>query len=480
MNRFVKGVVLFFVWVGIGFAQETRIRIAVFDLEALKGVDSSEAKVISEKLRTEIALYSKVFEVVDRSQMDKTIQEAKLQLTGLTESSEAEKIQLGKILNVKRGIIGTVSRFLGVYTLNVRLVDMETGRVLVSKSADAEEGELLDTIRRLAGEVSLEMRAQLVKISVDEISQEIAKGNYEKAQDLLMLYERQNGITATTKDLQKQIQEGMAKNFYTQAIKLYDAGDFEKARGVIKKAVSLVPENKSYQEYLRKVEQKIEQLQKEKVAKEEEERRRLLAEQRRREYWENRKKWDFRWTSLGLQFIYSTHTYDFVATNYPMLMGGGISFDLGLSRFFEFLSLLDIADGLRAVKFDDFFLLYHKFLYVGINNEMKYKPETLKSASIQEYFWVQGVKVHYLLGTVLDIGIGVGYNYYLLVENASDFNDLEVSLQYPMFGFHAMISPRIMLTEGLSVFAEVNFYANRYRSVDLSSWHFSVGFSYGF
>jgi len=123
-------------------AQEKReYNIAVLDLDA-NGIPAAEAKSLSNNMRVQImrVINSREFgkktpiryTVVERSQMDKIFDEFKIQSTECTDLSCA--VELGKILNVERIIIGSVGLVGTTYTINVSIVDIETAKVL--KAAD--------------------------------------------------------------------------------------------------------------------------------------------------------------------------------------------------------------------------------------------------------------------------------------------------------------------------------------------------------
>lgn len=124
-----------------GAQEKKEYNIAVLDLDA-NGVSAAEAKSLSNNMRVQImrVINSREFgkktpiryTVVERSQMDKIFDEFNIQNTGCTDVSCA--IELGKLLNVERIIIGSVGLVGTTYTINVSIVDIETAKVL--KAAD--------------------------------------------------------------------------------------------------------------------------------------------------------------------------------------------------------------------------------------------------------------------------------------------------------------------------------------------------------
>ena len=118
----------------LSFAQEKDLyTIAVLDLVA-NGISESEARSLSEFLRGQITRAATsdefrnrsgfVYKVLERSQMDKILDEFDYQSTGCTDEECA--VELGKMLNAERIVIGSVGLVGQTYTISVRIVDIET------------------------------------------------------------------------------------------------------------------------------------------------------------------------------------------------------------------------------------------------------------------------------------------------------------------------------------------------------------------
>lgn len=129
-------------------------QVAVEDLTA-QGVPATEASILSDRLRSEM-LATGAFRVLERSQMDKVLKEQAFEASGACESGQCA-VQLGRLLSVDRLVVGSVGRIGSVYTLQVRLLDVETGEVLTTASEDrsgAIEGLLTKSIPAIAGRLA--------------------------------------------------------------------------------------------------------------------------------------------------------------------------------------------------------------------------------------------------------------------------------------------------------------------------------------
>jgi len=131
------------------------LNVAVNDLTA-HGVNTSDAAIISERLRAELLNTGK-FRVMERGQMDQILKEQAFQQSGACDGAECA-VEVGKLLSVDRMVAGSVGKIGDMYTLQARLLDVQTGEVLfsVSQDFDGRIEELLSRIvprlaERLAG-----------------------------------------------------------------------------------------------------------------------------------------------------------------------------------------------------------------------------------------------------------------------------------------------------------------------------------------
>ncbi|MEK6646769.1 MAG: CsgG/HfaB family protein [Candidatus Firestonebacteria bacterium] len=125
---------------------EEKIKIAVIDLEP-RGVSTMTSSVISDFLRIDL-FDTKKFIVVERNQMENILKEQTFQRTGCTTTECV--IEVGKILNVEQMLVGSVSKLKDTYYINVRVVDVATGEVKLSKEVSCkEEDELRNASRKL-------------------------------------------------------------------------------------------------------------------------------------------------------------------------------------------------------------------------------------------------------------------------------------------------------------------------------------------
>lgn len=138
-------------------AQAQRLPIAVLNLSAKGSVSEPEASIITDRIRT-LVVQTRRFEVMERESMDKILREQGFQTTQDCESN-ACSVEIGRLLSVRAIVTGSVSRLGNLYTLSLRIVDVERGTILKEDFVDCscpletllveKTGELL---RRLLNE----------------------------------------------------------------------------------------------------------------------------------------------------------------------------------------------------------------------------------------------------------------------------------------------------------------------------------------
>ncbi len=148
----------------IVFAQNSQTyTLAVLDLNA-NAVALSDAKGLSEKLLSRITWIVKSgqyiraetdqYEIIERSQIEKILDQFNIQSIGCVSDSCA--VEFGKMLQVDRIVIGSFSLIGRTYSINVRIVDIETG--ITIKTADKDyKGSIDDIVSSIIQDVADEL-----------------------------------------------------------------------------------------------------------------------------------------------------------------------------------------------------------------------------------------------------------------------------------------------------------------------------------
>jgi len=111
-----------------GFAASSKLNIVVSEFIG-KGVPQEEASIVSEFIRVELNKV-RLFNIIERSQIETILKEQKMQYSGVT--TEQDAVQMGKLVNCQKVIIGNVMAIQGSYYVTAKVVNVETGEIEVS------------------------------------------------------------------------------------------------------------------------------------------------------------------------------------------------------------------------------------------------------------------------------------------------------------------------------------------------------------
>ena len=153
-----------------GWGQE-KAKVAILDLQAV-GVSATEALTISNRVRNEMFLTGQ-YTVLEREKMQEIAAEVGFQLSGCT-SSECV-IEAGRIFGMQKMIAGSVDKIGAMYTINLRLIEVETGEIVKVAAVDYE-GRIEDAAKLGAKEaVGKLVAAQNADVKITEATQETRK-----------------------------------------------------------------------------------------------------------------------------------------------------------------------------------------------------------------------------------------------------------------------------------------------------------------
>ncbi len=112
----------------------TKMSIGVIDLDVV-GISKDYSSTLTNRLLTELFKTGK-FNVLERKKIQEILKEQGFQLTGCT-SSEC-LIQAGRLLNVQRIVGGSVSKISNYFSIELRLIDVESGEIISVANEDVQ------------------------------------------------------------------------------------------------------------------------------------------------------------------------------------------------------------------------------------------------------------------------------------------------------------------------------------------------------
>ena len=110
-------------------AQDFRQTVAVIDFDA-SGISQLEATSLTNRFRTAVGDVG-AMRLVERGMMEEVLQEQGFQQTGCT--SEECAVEVGQLLGVQNMIGGSIGRVGETFTLDVRMISVQSGISLVTK-----------------------------------------------------------------------------------------------------------------------------------------------------------------------------------------------------------------------------------------------------------------------------------------------------------------------------------------------------------
>ena len=109
------------------YAQEkkTKLNVGVWDFDT-ESIPKTEANTISERFRSRLVA-TDVFNVVEKAKMEEVLNEQGFQMKGCT--SQECVVDAGKALNAQKMITGLIGKVGFTYTLDIRIIDIETAKI---------------------------------------------------------------------------------------------------------------------------------------------------------------------------------------------------------------------------------------------------------------------------------------------------------------------------------------------------------------
>lgn len=106
--------------------EEDMLAVAVADLD-VSGTSVEESGLLTDRLRAEIWKTQK-FNILERQKMDDILKEQGFQLSGACDQASC-LIEIGKLLPVEKIIGGSIGKIGTTWTITLRLIDIESGRI---------------------------------------------------------------------------------------------------------------------------------------------------------------------------------------------------------------------------------------------------------------------------------------------------------------------------------------------------------------
>lgn len=159
-------------------------RVTVADFTDIEGDDLEEGKLFAEQVITRMLRHGG-FRVIERSRLNKVLEEKKLSLAGITQEEEKE---IGTLLNVDAIITGTIAHFDDFEEIHARMIDVGTGEIYCAvehrKGQKERQKELAALSPLDRQKVEQEFQAREADKKEDPVRYELEKKHRELLQQL--------------------------------------------------------------------------------------------------------------------------------------------------------------------------------------------------------------------------------------------------------------------------------------------------------
>lgn len=105
--------------------------VAILELEG-KSVDAGIASTITDILTNKMQALG-CYRIMERNQVDKILQEQGFQNSGACSASECA-VEMGRLLSIKKMVVGSVGKLGNSYVINLRMIDVKTGEITSNSS----------------------------------------------------------------------------------------------------------------------------------------------------------------------------------------------------------------------------------------------------------------------------------------------------------------------------------------------------------
>ena len=144
-------------------AQQSKPILSILDLRT-SGVSKADADVLLDYLSSHV-VESGEYTVIDRSQRETVLKEIEFSQSDCTD--EACQLRIGRLLSASRIVIGSVGKLEQIYLLNLKIIEVETGKLLKAVSGQYESmgkmiGDGKSLVRSLIGQAD---RAETARAS---------------------------------------------------------------------------------------------------------------------------------------------------------------------------------------------------------------------------------------------------------------------------------------------------------------------------
>jgi TolB-like protein len=187
--------------------QNAKPTIAILNFQSNTGDASIDAMLSTGAAETIISDLSMIQEiiVVERTRIVEVMQEIELGMTGIIDDKTAQ--QAGKLIGVQYILMGHWQKFGDQFRVNARLVEVETGNIVVSIKETGNENRVFDLQDSISEQILANLQITISESDKAKIHKRetVSIEAYQEFSKGLMEYDKGN-LTATNYHMQKSLE----------------------------------------------------------------------------------------------------------------------------------------------------------------------------------------------------------------------------------------------------------------------------------
>ncbi|MDR1170793.1 MAG: CsgG/HfaB family protein [Prevotellaceae bacterium] len=133
------------------FAQEEKLRVAVFDPTSSGAAIDEGSKVAVRELVSSTFVNTGKYNIVERSLIEKVMKEQEFSNSGVVDDTQATEI--GKLAGAHKVVISVISQVGGRNMLSIKVIDVKTATIDQQKTKIVHANDLLDAVEPLTLEL---------------------------------------------------------------------------------------------------------------------------------------------------------------------------------------------------------------------------------------------------------------------------------------------------------------------------------------
>jgi len=135
----------------VSFAQD--ITMAIMGFEATN-INEAEVRILTDRLTTKMAQAGK-YVIIERARMNEVLAEQGFQQSGCVSSECA--VEAGSMLGVEIIVTGSIGKLGDLYTMDVRAISVESGKIINQASRDCDECKISVVLREVIPYIANEL-----------------------------------------------------------------------------------------------------------------------------------------------------------------------------------------------------------------------------------------------------------------------------------------------------------------------------------